>query len=273
MTWRIAIEHRTTLRYAQEVLASYNEARVTPLALPRQSCLEARVEVHPSTRTHAYADYWGSVVTAFDLHVPHQELVVVGTSVVETSPAPAPALDASWTDLAAPDVVDEYAELLAPTVYAPRLPESVHGAVPRDAARAAVDWVRAQLEYTSGVTDVSTSALEALEHGHGVCQDFAHLTLSVLRGLGIPARYVSGYLHPSADAAVGEVVTGQSHAWVEWWCGDWIAWDPTHGVAVGERHVTVARGRDYADVPPLKGVYQGAATVANDVEVRLTRLG
>jgi transglutaminase-like putative cysteine protease len=260
VSWRIAIGHTTTHTYAHEVSASYNEARVTPLTLPRQICLDAHVEVHPAARRYRYWDYWGSVVTAFDIHSPHTELIVRGTSVVETSPPPATA-EASWADVASADAANELTDELR------ALP------TPDSAARRANEWVRSRLQYEAGATDVHTSALDALQQGRGVCQDFAHVTLTLLRGLGIPARYVSGYLHPSPDAAVGEQVNGQSHAWVEWWCGDWKAWDPTHGVAVGERHVVVARGRDYGDVPPLKGIYQGAPAVAHRVEVELTRLG
>jgi transglutaminase-like putative cysteine protease len=284
LSWRIAIEHSTTHTYAHEVSASYNEARVIPLTLPRQICLDARVEIHPAARAYRYWDYWGSVVTAFDIHTPHTELTVVGTSVVETSPPPAAAPVASWAEVASPAAVDEHAELLAPTEYAPlgagaldeldQLIDDLRGLPgPDAAARQATEWVRSRLRYQTGATDVHTSALEALQQGQGVCQDFAHVTLSLLRSLGIPARYASGYLHPSPDASVGEAVFGQSHAWVEWWCGDWKAWDPTHGVAIGERHVLVARGRDYADVPPLKGIYHGAPAVAHHVEVELTRLG
>ena len=98
------------------------------------------------------------------------------------------------------------------------------------------------MEYQPGSTGVRTSAQEAWSLRQGVCQDIAHLTLGMLRAVGIPARYVSGYLYPKVDGEVGDTVAGQSHAWVEWWCGDWAAFDPTNGVAAGLRHVTVARG-------------------------------
>jgi hypothetical protein len=86
-----------------------------------------------------------------------------------------------------------------------------------------------------------------------------------------PGRYVSGYLHPTPDAPVGETVVGQSHAWVEWFAGRWIGFDPTNGIPIGERHVVVGRGREYGDVPPLKGVYAGPPNTASGVEVRVTR--
>ncbi|MHB8467585.1 MAG: transglutaminase family protein, partial [Acidimicrobiales bacterium] len=257
-----------------------NEAWIIPHPPARLVCHDARVEVHPGARMYRYQDYWGSTVTAFDIHKSHTGLSVHGTSVVETSPPPPVTSDSSWAEVTSAATLDRFAELLAPTGYAPRPDDEVGALIdewrrlpgPDQAARQAIEWVRSRLQYQAGATDVRTSAFEALEQGQGVCQDFAHLTLALLRGLGIPGRYVSGYLHPNADAMVGEVVSGQSHAWVEWWCGDWKTWDPTHGVAVGERHVVVARGRDYADVPPLKGIYHGAPAIAHEVDVQLTRL-
>ncbi len=119
---------------------------------------------------------------------------------------------------------------------------------------------------------MSTTAPEAWARGQGVCQDFAHVTLAVLRGMGVPARYVSGYVHPMLDAEIGETVKGESHAWVEAWLGAWEPIDATSDdPAVGERHVMVARGRDYGDVTPLKGVFTGAESPAPVVTVELAR--
>ena len=112
---------------------------------------------------------------------------------------------------------------------------------PAAAARTAVDWVHDRLRYEIGATDVTTPADSALSRGKGGCQDFAHLALGLLRSLGIPGRYVSGYLHPKEDGEIGETVEGQGHAWIEWWCGAWTAWDPTHGQPVGHRHVLVGQ--------------------------------
>ena len=277
MTWRIAVRHTTTHRYANRVSSSYNEARVVPLTVRGQLCLESRIEVTPVARTHQYRDYWGTIVDVFDLHEPHTELIVCGSSVAETSPAPVEPDGVGWGDLV--DVADRFAEMLAPTAYVPEGVDELAGmtdrlramSTPLKAARAAAEWVQGRLTYQPGATDVRTSAAEALSRGQGVCQDFAHLTLALLRSLAIPARYASGYLHPSADAEIGNTIEGQGHAWVEWWCGDWYPWDPTHGIGVGERHVLVGRGRDYADVPPLKGIYQGAPAVDHAVSVEITR--
>ena len=143
---------------------------------------------------------------------------------------------------------------------------------PAEAVRAAMEWVKQRLVYVPGSTGVHTSAAEALCGGRGVCQDFAHVTLALLRELGIPARYCSGYVHPWPDAEVGSTTAGQSHAWVEYWSGSWAGIDPTVGLPVGHRHVLVARGRDYRDVSPLTGIYHGGRTERLEVEVSLTRL-
>jgi transglutaminase-like putative cysteine protease len=278
LTWRLQIRHTTGYRYKGEVRSSYNEARVTPLSTDRQVAVEASVDVTPATRTYRYWDYWGTLVDAFDVHEPHTELSVVGTSVVETSSPDVPAETAGWDDLAGAENRDRFAELLGPTTYVPVITEGLEEAPDRDglspsqAVEAAAAWVHDGLEYAKGSTDVSTTALDALRIGSGVCQDFTHLTLAVLRRMGIPSRYVSGYLHPRSSAEVGTTATGESHAWVEAWTGEWWGFDPTHGEPVGERHVVVGRARDYADVSPLRGIYHGAPAERLTVSVEITRL-
>jgi len=278
MTWKVAISHRSGYIYGGDVWASYNEARVTPLSTDRQVVLEAQVEVEPVAGTYRYWDYWGTLVDAFEVHGAHTELCVTGTSVVETSAEP-PAPDPSWIDVHHHPSAERLDELLTPTTYTPRLTtftdelaDLASGATPAQAVDAAMAWVGRRLRYEPGATDVATTAADALAGGVGVCQDYAHVALSVLRSLGIPARYVSGYIHPSADAVVGDIVAGQSHAWIEAWLGAWHGLDPTHGGGIGERHVVVARGRDYADVLPLKGVYHGGPSAALTVAVEFTRL-
>jgi transglutaminase-like putative cysteine protease len=199
--------------------------------------------------------------------------------VVETAPAEALDDSATWELVRRPDVADRYVELLVPTTYAPVDPslraialEVTSDMTPAGAVHAVSAWVRLAMRYEPGTTHVATSAIEAWRQGSGVCQDFAHLTLVLLRELGIPARYTSGYLYPQADAAVGDTVIGASHAWVEAWLGAWQPVDPTNGEPVGERHVTVARGRDYSDVAPLHGLYHGGALEELEVVVELTRV-
>jgi transglutaminase-like putative cysteine protease len=275
-SWTLRIRHATGYHYRGDVTSSYNEARVTPLSTDRQVAVEAAVEVSPATRTYRYWDYWGTMVDAFDLHEPHAEMSVVGTSVVETSPPLEPFTGAGWDDLASDLVRDRFAELLAPTPQVPALPdvgpEPDRSRRPAEAVEAAAAWVHDRLAYGKGLTNVATTAADALLIGGGVCQDFTHLTLAVLRGMGIPARYVSGYLHPSDAAEMGIASIGESHAWVEAWTGEWWGFDPTHLGRVGERHVVVGRARDYADVSPLRGVYHGAPAEALTVSVEITRL-
>jgi transglutaminase-like putative cysteine protease len=280
MSWRIAIRHRTGYRYTGPVRASYNEARLTPPSVDGQRTLQAALSITPAVRPLRYVDYWGTTVDAFEIHVPHTELVVLATSLVETAgPRPLP-IGAEWSELADRAAQDRFAELLAESTYVPAEPELAEigqslraESAPVEAGLRAAAWTHETLQYERGATDVHTSSSEARIAGKGVCQDFAHVTLALLRAIGLPARYVSGYLHPTVNAEVGKTTAGQSHAWVEFWAGAWIAVDPTSHTEVGSRHVVVARGRDYADVRPLSGIYSGPAAERLGVTVEVTRLG
>jgi transglutaminase-like putative cysteine protease len=277
--WRLQVVHRTQFRYGGPVRSSYNEARMTPENSSRQTTLRSRVEIEPTATVHAYRDYWGSTVTAFDTHGPHTELVVRATSVVEAGPEAHVADPVGWADLAAPDVQDRFGEMLRPTrltamdsPVAEELREFVGDAGPREAGHLVCRFVHDRIEYLTGSTNVKTNAMQAWTKGQGVCQDISHVTVGLLRALGLPARYVSGYLHPRPAAAIGEAVTGESHAWVEWWDGGWNGFDPTNSVEIGTRHVTLGRGRDYADVPPFKGLFSGPKSEGHTVTVEVTRL-
>lgn len=279
MSWRIATEHRSAYRYAEPVTTSFNEARISPAASRGQTVIESTVVVEPATPLFTYVDYWSTLVVAFDVAEPHSELVVTGSSIVETPSAGAIHAELDWDELERADIQDQFAEFLLPTAYtegddelAAITAELVEGQDLASAVEVIGGWTRDRLDYVAGATEVSTSALEAWRRGAGVCQDFAHLTLAVARAMGLPGRYCSGYLHPNADAGIGHAVVGESHAWVELWAGDWQGFDPTIGWPVGERHVLVARGRDYGDVTPLKGVFHGGPTAALEVGVELTRL-
>ena len=282
-SWRLKIQHKSGFDYAGPVSSSYNEARMWPRNEARQAVLDARVEVWPPARTYRYEDYWGTVVTAFDVHAKHEALTVTATSTVETLPPGDlidPADGASWSALSNPDSVDRWYELLLATKrttlddelvgIAAEIKES--SATPHAAALAVCKRIREEVTYQPGATGVQSDAIHAWDQRKGVCQDISHLTVGLLREMGLPARYVSGYLHSKPSAAIGESVVGQSHAWVEWWVGRWTAFDPTNGVPVGEQHVVVGRGREYGDVPPLKGVYAGSKSTGQGVEVTITRL-
>ena len=277
--WRVRVVHSTGYAYESPVTASFNEARLTPRSDNRQNVILSRVETVPATRSYRYLDYWGTAVTAFDLHAPHTELEVTASSVVETDKPEPPIEKVTWDELRSDAVVDKFDEVLSPTHYTPRSKRlrrvgeriaKYHD--PHDAVIAAADWVNSELEYVAGTTGVHSSALDALREGKGVCQDFAHLTLAVLRGIGIPSRYVSGYLHPQRKAPVGETVDGQSHAWIQAWTGGWWNFDPTNDKEINEQYVSVGVGRDYADVTPLKGIYSGGGSTDLDVVVEISRL-
>jgi transglutaminase-like putative cysteine protease len=277
--WRHRVLHATGYAYPSPATASYNEARLTPRSDSRQNVVLNRVETVPATRSYRYVDYWGTAVTAFDLHAPHTELTVTSASVVETERPDPVTEQLSWSDLQEVAVIDRYDEVLRPSDYTPtskriaamgRRIAKEHE--PADAVIAAADWVRSELDYVKGSTGVHTSGSDALREGKGVCQDFVHLSLMVLRSMGIPARYVSGYHHPDPDAVIGETVDGQSHAWVQAWTGSWWDHDPTNDCEINEQYITVGVGRDYADVSPLKGIYHGQGATDLDVVVEITRL-
>lgn len=277
--WRMRVMHATGYAYKSAVTASFNEARLTPRSDSRQNVILSRIETSPATRQYRYVDYWGTAVTAFDLHAPHTELEVTASSVVETEKPESPGDGIGWADLATEAVADRFDELLSPTGYTPasRRIDRVGRRIAKynTPARAVVEaarWVRAELTYVPGTTGVHSSGLDALREGKGVCQDFAHLTLILLHSMGIPARYVSGYLHPQRNAKVGDTVDGQSHAWIQAWTGQWWYYDPTNDTQINEQYISVGMGRDYADVTPLKGIYSGEGSTDLDVVVEITRL-
>jgi len=277
--WRMRVVHTTGYAYKSSATASYNEVRLTPPSNTRQNLILNRVETVPATRSYRYIDYWGTAVTAFDLHAPHTELTVTSSSVVETESPEPPVEKVTWADLKSQAVIDRFDEVLRPTEYTPASKRiaavgkriaKLHD--PQEAVVAAARWARSELDYISGTTGVQSSGLDALEKGRGVCQDFAHLSLMLLRGMGIPGRYVSGYLHPKREAVVGKTVDGRSHAWIQAWTGAWWNYDPTNDTEITEQYVSVGVGRDYADVSPLKGIYSGEGATDLDVIVEITRL-
>ncbi|GAB4100014.1 transglutaminase family protein [Sinomonas halotolerans] len=280
---RLGIVHRTAYRYNRRVTLSYNEARMTPLTEPQQVVLESHVRVSPSqAAVSSYKDYWGTRVTAFDMQIPHEFLEVVSTTTVEVhrvERVPAEGEIVPWEALRSPEVEDQFSDWLpqsrlsgpGPEVLG-LVPKIADGLDPNAAAHAVFEWMRSEMRYVPGSTAVTTNAEQAWKQREGVCQDLAHLAIGSLRSLGIPARYISGYLHPRSSAAIGEAVAGQSHAWLEWWDGEWRSWDPTNHKPAGDFHVTVARGRDYRDVPPLKGILSGGGGSHLEVSVETTRL-
>jgi|SRR5664279_2231435 len=282
MSARYRIHHSSVYSYDQTVSASFNEVRLTPAATGWQSPLESVLRVDPATWQYHYVDYWGTQVRVFEAHTPHRNLVVDVTSQVEVDSArrAQEPLDLRWDGLRTPAVADRFAEFLtlkALTAPPPDLAERAESLAasqgPGDAARAIVGAVHDTMSYLPGSTGVHTLAAEAWQSGCGVCQDYAHLVVGALRHVGVPARYVSGYLHPKADNEVGDSAAAESHAWVQSWLGEWIDHDPTNLALVADRHVLVGTGRDYRDVPPIKGIVAGTPVTTDlQVEVTITRV-
>lgn len=273
-SWRLRVTHETRFDYDSPARSSYNELRLTPRSELRQTALETRVITVPPAPQYAYVDYWGSHVVAFNVDRGHERLSITGSSLIDTQHGTEPA-DGTWTEVA--DAAATMADHLSHNLYTAPGPElldvanGLRALTPLQTARRIIDRTQSALQYARGVTTVHTSANEAYADGAGVCQDFAHLALSLAKTVGLPARYVSGYFHPEADANIGEEVTGETHAWIEFWTGSWWGYDATNDCAVGERHVAVGRGRDYADVPPVKGIYAGNAEHSMRVTVRIAR--
>ncbi len=261
----LEIRHRTRFEYSVEIPTSYNEARVNPAHLPRQRVLASAVEIEPVTWQSNYIDYWDTRVTAFEVLRPHRRLTLTANSRVEVMPEYQPWQSPDWEELRGPAIADRLAEFLenSPATepseeLAAFAEETAATRSPDAAARDICAYLHDSVKYVPGATTVHTPAAHAWEERSGVCQDFAHLAIGALRHVGIPARYVSGYLHPDKKAAMGETVQGESHAWVEWWAGDWLGYDPTNDSVVADHHVVVARAREYNDVMPLKGIFTGA---------------
>ena len=276
---RLRVKHTTSFTYEAEVQASYNETRMRPDMSDRQFLLSSQLVITPLSSQHQFTDYWGTRVTSIEILTPHQELSIVAESLVEINSRPPVTGSLEWGELkVAPQASAELTELLTMTPLTKPPKDVIKGAhkiaaaseTPDQAAREICEWINDEMSYVPGVTQVHSSAAEAWKDKQGVCQDISHITAGALRSVGIPARYVSGYLHPVDDADIGDVVEGESHAWVEWWSGAFRGFDPTNRKEVGDRHVIVGRGRDYKDVPPLRGVYDGPATSDHHVRVELS---
>ena len=276
---RMRVRHLTGYHYGGEVSQSYNEVRMLPASGDGQFVLAANLEISPISSSHGYTDYWGTRVNSFEILTAHEQLSLTATSLVEVTRQEHAHPGLAWAALAeaANATVATQEQLDQTSLTAP--PEEVRelaaslaeGLEPCAAALAISREIHRRITYMTGVTGVQSTAQESWAEGRGVCQDIAHIALGALRSVGIPARYVSGYLHPDPAFPVGVPVTGESHAWVEWFCGTWRGYDPTNDIDIAERHVLVGRGRDYGDIAPLRGIYAGPSGSRLFVEVEITR--
>jgi len=297
---RFRIEHVNAYHYAHSVGLNYGEARLLPRAAAGQRVLERTLVMNPFVDDYRERDdAFGNRVVWFNLRQPHQSLRVTACSLIERVQDPLPDESPAWEDVVEvlrrplqgdstpePDCVAAR-EYCLPSPHAPFELAAVEyvrvSFTPGRPLLAAVAdltaRIHAEFAYRPNATQIDTPISEVLAERHGVCQDFAHLALSGLRGLGLAARYVSGYLEttpvPGAPILVG---ADASHAWIsiclpgEGANAGWFDFDPTNGTPIGEGHLTLAWGRDYADVAPLKGVIYGGGSHRLDVGVTVTRM-
>lgn len=279
----LSVRHVTELMYGGEASEAHSEVRKTPVDTGLQRVVTTRIDVQPSAVLKRHEDYYGNVVHHFDLLEAHGALCIAAESVVETSDAvacgPGDGEDAR-------SGAERWAEFLHPSTFVPDLAEYggiAHGVAPGldgEAFLAALEDLGATLKrdfrYDPDTTEVDSTPAVFFEQGGGVCQDFAHATLGILRRARVPARYASGYLYDPAVEGDPSALRGAaaSHAWVQAWHPElgWVGLDPTNDKLVDWQYVRVAVGRDYGDVRPLRGVFRGPGEQVLSVSVEVTRL-
>jgi transglutaminase-like putative cysteine protease len=280
-----AIRYLTEYSYDIEVVDNFNALRVKPAANGRQRCDEFNVRLSPEVRLHPHADYFGTEVVEFEVSRPHRHLTIDVRARATTMPPPDPA-EAPWEALDAPGYREAGGEFLLQTDDAAGhetlrelIAISRAAATPLETLMLICRLIPDRFEYRKGATYVDSTIEHVLDLGAGVCQDFVHLGLCLLRHHGIAARYVSGYLFAGEGGASEESAEVDTHAWLEALLpvlGDaeptWIGADPTNRGLAGENHVKIGHGRHYPDVAPIKGVYRGIASAKLDARVTMTRL-
>lgn len=287
---RFRVEHLTRYHYAHPVGLNYGEARLLPRDTPGQRVLERQLEFDPAPDDFRERDdAWGNRVAWFISHRPHPFLSVTSRSLIERDVLPAPNDSPPWERVAARLLAARDEDAILAREFSLESPMIAPHADATDYARASFPAGRPLLEavadlaarihvefqYRPNATEIDTPLSEVLQERHGVCQDFAHLALAGLRGLGLAARYVSGYLETQPPAGLPALEGADAtHAWIGVWLPGqgWHDFDPTNGVAAGSGHLTLAWGRDFGDVTPLKGVIHGGGTHTLEVGVTVTRL-
>jgi transglutaminase-like putative cysteine protease len=274
-----ALRYHAEYRYSEPVYDQHNVLRVKPASTPLQRVRNFRLSVEPSARTRSHVDYFGTEAIEFNVPGEHDRLAITAEAEVTTQPPPDVAWG-TWDATRAPRYTDAAGEFLLHTADEPS-----NGALHdlREAVRGESD----RFEYRPGVTFVGSTVDDLLAGGAGVCQDFVHLALILLRDQGVGARYVSGYLFAAPEDPRGgsrggeDSVEVDTHAWIEALLPggegeplEWVGADPTNRKLSGEEHVKIGHGRHYSDVAPIRGVFRGAAGDSqHDVSVKMTRLG
>jgi transglutaminase-like putative cysteine protease len=282
-----AIRHITQFTYAAPVCENLMEVRLCPRTDERQQCYSFELKTTPNARLNSYVDFMGNTVHHFDTPGQHEELVLKSKALVEVHAAPElpDALPASaWDELDALLEQGEVQEMTLPSAFARPTPalerlaeelDVVRRDDPMSVLRGLNRGMYEAFNYSPRSTHANSPIDDALESRAGVCQDFAHIFIALVRRMRIPCRYVSGYLYHRKDGQNGHDRSAEdgSHAWVEAYLPElgWVGFDPTNDTLAGERHIRIALGRDYADVPPTRGVFKGEAASTLRVGVHVAR--
>ncbi len=277
----LKITHTTDLSYSELISESVMELRMAPRQEDDQHRLSFSLAIGPAASVTSYFDWLGNTVHAFTVNAFHQQIRIVATSVVEIDRPERGHTDFADTWPVRPDTYDhtiyDYLQFDGPIVGASLLRElareinPVEGMPLGHIANLMLSQIHARFEYKKGVTHFASPVTDMIEHGGGVCQDFTHLMIGLARAMNIPARYVSGFIHPDREKFRGYT---QTHAWCEllFPSAGWVGFDPVNKCIVGENFVKVAIGRDFRDVPPNKGLYRGKATETIDASVQSDKL-
>jgi len=278
-----SIRHVTRFVYTPPVTESMTEVRMQPRAEGGQRCLKFELHTQPRARILGYRDHLGNIVHHFDIPGKHSQLKITAESTVEIAPAPPlpESLDAgAWVAMDAIDRSGAYWDYLAPSQYAfktellaelARELRVKRRGDPLSLLREISAAIYESFDYKPQSTSVDSPIDDALRMRVGVCQDYAHIMIALARELRIPCRYVSGYLFHEGNGH-DRSAAGASHAWVEAYLPElgWVGFDPTNNLIAGERHIRTAIGRDYADVPPTRGVFKGLAQSELSVGVQVS---
>jgi transglutaminase-like putative cysteine protease len=280
-----AIRHFTRYRYSQFVWQSMMEVRMHPRSEGNQRCFVFQLSVNPSARIFGYTDSYGNLVHHFDLPSRHGQLTIISDALVNIDAQaviPEVMEYEAWEKLE--DLVEknDYWDMLMPSHFARSSPEletlageigatERKGRSPLAFLRDITSGVHSSFKYVKKSTAVNSPIEDALRSRRGVCQDFAHIMIALVRNARIPCRYVSGYVYHAGENA-NSPADGATHAWVEALLPGigWVGFDPTINQLAGEKHIRTAIGRDYADVPPTMGVMKGKAETQLQVRVRVT---
>jgi transglutaminase-like putative cysteine protease len=286
------VSHSTTYEYSDAVSICHNEARLSPRRTEYQSPLSTRLVIEPAAAVLAEdRDYFGNVVHFFTLEEAHLRLSVTACSEIDLLPYERPALSLSpaWEsvrDAVRQDRSGEGLRALEYTLDSPhvrQLPGLLDYAQPSfgkgrpllEAVFELTTRIFTEFKYEPGSTSVATPLATVLETRRGVCQDFAHLQIGMLRALGLPARYVSGYIHNAPPPGQAKLQGADaSHAWLSVWCPGfgYVDFDPTNGSIPSDEHLTLAWGRDFSDTSPLRGVILGGGNHLVRVGVDVVRV-